>query len=165
MRIENLGISGHRPDKLDGYDLDTMYYQKMILYFISFFREHAVKRVYTGMALGVDQVAALAVLRLKSYDAKIQLVCCIPCRNHSCKWPKASRELYGEILDESDEIIMVSNEEYQPYLMQKRNMYIVDNVEHMLAVWDGSSGGTANCIEYARKVGRPVTIWNPMDFR
>ncbi len=164
-RIENLGITGHRPDKLDGYNLRTQFYDKMIMYFIHFYREHAVRNVFSGMALGTDTVAALAALQLKTYESKIRLVACIPCKNHSCKWPKESRELYDKILREADEVIQVSDEEYAPYLMQKRNMYVVDNVDHMLGVWDGSRGGTANCVEYARTVGRPITIWEPKIFR
>jgi hypothetical protein len=34
---------------------------------------------------------------------------------------------------------------------------MVDHAELLIAVWDGTSGGTANCVKYARKDG--VEIW------
>lgn len=49
---------------------------------------------------------------------------------------------------------MVSDEEYKPWLMQKRNEFMVDRVDTVLAVWDGSDGGTGNCVKYAKKIGK-----------
>lgn len=46
-------------------------------------------------------------------------------------------------------------------LFQQRNQWMVDRADAVLAVWDGSPGGTANCVNYARKVGKPITIIDP----
>lgn len=56
---------------------------------------------------------------------------------------------------------MVSTEPYSPWLMQKRNEYMVDNVDEVLAFFDGTTGGTKNCIDYANKMGKEVTIFDP----
>ena len=32
--------------------------------------------------------------------------------------------------------------------MQKRNEFMVDNSDLVVAVWNGTSGGTANCLAY-----------------
>jgi uncharacterized phage-like protein YoqJ len=45
--------------------------------------------------------------------------------------------------------------------MQKRNEYIVDNSSLLLSLWDGTSGGTKNCLDYAKKKEIPwENIWD-----
>jgi len=45
--------------------------------------------------------------------------------------------------------------------MQTRNIWMVDNCDLVLALWDGSDGGTGNCIKYANKIGKPiVNLWD-----
>ena len=39
-----------------------------------------------------------------------------------------------------------------------RNKTIIQAADHILAIWDGESRGTLFCIEYAKKVGKPVTV-------
>ena len=99
---------------------------------------------------------ALAVLELKKERYDIKLHCAIPCKNHSCKWIKKSVDLYNEILSKADVVKPVSEEEYKPWLMQKRNEYMVDLADKVIAVWDGSKGGTGNCVRYAEKCGKEI---------
>jgi len=40
--------------------------------------------------------------------------------------------------------------------MNDRNKYMVDRADEIIAVWDGSNSGTSNCINYAKKQGKPV---------
>lgn len=66
-----LGITGPRPSKLNwGYDMNSPNWMTLRRYFMHYFIEHNVTEVITGMALGVDTAAALAVLDLKDqgYD-------------------------------------------------------------------------------------------------
>jgi uncharacterized phage-like protein YoqJ len=44
---------------------------------------------------------------------------------------------------------------YASYKMQRRNEMMTDSVDKMVGVWDGTSGGTANCVRYIKKVGKP----------
>ena len=52
-------------------------------------------------------------------------------------------------------------EEYNPWLMQKRNEYMVDLADRVIAVWNCSKGGTANCVKYAEKVGKEIIKIEP----
>ena len=113
------------------------------------------------MALGVDTVFALAVLELKDEGYGIKLHCAIPCKNHSCKWIKESVDQYNDILSKADIVKLVSDEEYKPCLMKKRNEYMVDLADKVIAVWDGTKSGTANCVRYAEKVGKEIIKVNP----
>jgi predicted Rossmann fold nucleotide-binding protein DprA/Smf involved in DNA uptake len=47
--------------------------------------------------------------------------------------------------------------------MIKRNRYMVDRSRYVLAVWDGSNGGTGYTVRYARSQNRIVQIINPTE--
>ena len=64
--------------------------------------------------------------------------------------------MYNDILSKPDIVKLVSDEEYKPWLMQKRNEYMVDLSDKVAAVWDGSKGGTGNCVRYAEKCGKEI---------
>ncbi len=64
--------------------------------------------------------------------------------------------MYNDILSRADIAKLVSDEEYKPWLMQKRNEYMVDLADKVIAVWDGSKGGTGNCVRYAKKCGKEI---------
>ena len=35
---------------------------------------------------------------------------------------------------------------------------MVDRSDFVLAFWNGTKGGTGNCVEYAKKQGKPVVV-------
>ena len=149
-------VTGHRPDKLYGYKLSDPKYVKLKERFKELLIQNNCTEAITGMALGADMVFAIAVLELKKQGCNIKLHCAIPCRNHSCKWTKTYQDLYNYILNKADIIKLVTDEDYKPWLMQKRNEYMVDLADKIIAVWDGSKGGTYNCVKYAEKKGKEI---------
>lgn len=149
-------VTGHRPSKLYGYDLIVPKWLSLKEKFKGLLVELGCDESITGMALGVDTVFALAVLELKGEGRNIKLHCAIPCRNYSCKWLDVSVRQYNDILSKADIVTLVSDSEYKPYLLQKRNEYMVDLADKVIAVWDGTCGGTANCVRYAQSVGKEI---------
>ena len=113
-------ITGHRPDKLYGYNLNNPRYKELFKRFKELLIENNCTEAITGMALGADMLFALAVIKLKQ-------------------------------------------EEYKPYLMQKRNEYMVDQSDKVIAVWDGSKSGTYNCIKYTKKQNKEIIVINPKE--
>lgn len=154
-------VTGHRPNKLYGYDLNDQRWQKLKSQFKEILKEKRCDEAISGMALGVDTIFALAVLELKDEGYDIKLHCAIPCKNQSCKWGKESVNLYHFILSKADVVKLVSDEEYKPYLMQRRNEYMVQRSDCVIAVWDGSKSGTGNCVRYAEKQGREIVRIEP----
>lgn len=151
-----LGITGHRPDKLGGYDafdahamVKTLMREAIELF--------APAELVQGGALGVDQWAAETAIA-----AKIRLVSLVPFDTHGENWPAASRAHYQALLAQSAEVVVVTPGGYSNVKYLIRNEAIVDRVDVMLAVWDGSMGGTGNCVQYARRVSRPLFILNPL---
>lgn len=158
-----ISVTGHRPNKLYGYNMKDKRYISLK----ENFKEHLLKKKCTkavsGMALGVDQLYAEAVIELKEMGHPIELIAAVPCRNHSCKWPRVSQEHYDELLNKADKIVLVSDQSYEPHLMQLRNEYMVNISTDVIAIWDGTKSGTGNCVRYAETIKRPITIINPTE--
>lgn len=69
--------------------------------------------------------------------------------------------LYRDTLKQADEVTYVSKETYTEGCMQKRNEYMVDQADYVYAVWNGTSGGTGNCVKYAKEQGVFIYIEDP----
>ncbi len=152
-----IAITGHRPNSLYGYNLNHPAYGPIKAAIKEKLVGLGCTELYTGMALGVDQLAALAVLELKDEGHDIRLHAAVPCRGHSSKWPQASRDLYDAILSKCDEVTLVTDAPYSPQLMQVRNVYMVNQADQVVAVYEnGKAGGTKNCVDYALKRGKKV---------
>lgn len=166
---ETFCFTGHRPNKLYGYnksEFKNIAIRNAIKDAIKLlYIKHNIRNFISGMALGVDQWAAEIVLELKEAYPDIKLIAAIPCRDHSSKWPQKSRDEYNNILDKCDYRVMVNKMRYFPQCMQIRNEWMVDRSIGQIAVWDGTSGGTGNCIKYADFVQKTkrITI-NPKTF-
>jgi uncharacterized phage-like protein YoqJ len=119
------------------------------------------------MALGADTIFAFAALKYRNDNPSKNIIveCAIPCRNHTNKWNQESKDRYLRVLEEADIITKVSNEIYQPHLMQIRNEYMVNKCNKLLAIWDGSSGGTGNCVKYARKISKEIIVIDPREIK
>ena len=163
----NIAITGHRPNKLDNdYDLTSDLIKKIRLEILKILGDYykvdepdTWVTLITGMALGIDTLFALIAI-----ENNIPFIAAIPCWNQDSKWPKKSQELYGNILaNKLCTIYQVGAKPYDKYCMQKRNIWMVDNCDILIAVWDGTSGGTANCIKYAQSIGKTIIYINPKD--
>lgn len=163
METITVCVTGHRPNKLYGYGNDPRY-QELSRIFQEYLLEYHVTDTWTGMALGVDQIFAKSVLELKRQGVAIRLHCAIPCQHQDRYWPPESKKRYQTILEHADEVKMVSNQSYTPWCMNVRNHYMVDHSDRVLAVWDGSSGGTKNCIDYAKEKMVPVDFILPKPY-
>ena len=156
-------FTGHRPSKLNGYKPED---NKELLWrlhdcIVDHIQKNNVDTFITGMALGIDMWAAKIVVKLKQQYPFLKLICAIPCKGQDKMWNEVDKSVYQGILDVADQVIYVSEEEYQPYLMQKRNEWMTDKSQYVIAVWDGSSGGTGNCVKYAQKQDKNIYIIRP----
>lgn len=50
---------------------------------------------------------------------------------------------------------------YTANCMMKRNRYMVDHSDAVIAVWNGSKSGTGNTVRYAMSSGKKVLIIDP----
>ena len=126
-------------------------------------REQLVKlapeKTFSGMALGIDQDFVSVCI-----DLKIPFVAAVPFLEQASQWPEESQRIYYALLDEAVQVVYVSEPGYAVWKMQKRNEWMVDQVGEdgvVLAIWDGSSGGTGNCVKYAKRLDRQIVRINP----
>ena len=124
-------------------------------------RLRGVVDFYSGMADGTDVWAAMAVLELKKRRPDIRLHCIIPHPGQCDRWPRAAQERYHAILDKADEVKILSPRYYDGCLID-RNRYLVDAAGYLLAVYDGTGGGTASTLAYARQLNREIVIVDPV---
>lgn len=158
-------FTGHRPQSLPfRYNENDIRCVKLkqrlydeILRMIS---ENNISHFISGMALGVDTYAAEIVLELKKQWMQIILECAIPCENQSEKWKERDRDRYFGIIEKCDKETLLQTQ-YTSDCMEKRNKYIVDHSDYVIAVWDGSPSGTGKTVRYAQAQNKPVIIINP----
>ncbi len=112
---------------------------------------------YCGMAMGFDILAGETVALLKSTykSAKIELVAVIPYDKQSEKFDDEWKQRYDRLLKKCDRLIYVSRE-YNKGCFARRNKYMVDNSDFVITWFDGKSGGTAQTLGYANKLGKKI---------
>lgn len=144
-------FTGHR-------DIDKTEYtslaRRLFLLIDRLYRE-GVSVFYCGGALGFDTVAAVTVLNMKHRYPDLRLVMAIPCPEQSERWQGADRALYDSILRRADEVVTLSPH-YTKDCMMKRNRYMVDHAEMLIAYVKRESGGSAATRRYAIKKGLTI---------
>jgi uncharacterized phage-like protein YoqJ len=151
-----IAATGHRPGKLGGYHARI---QRLLIDAAG--RELQVltpRTVIVGMAQGWDQAVALAALELH-----LPVHAFVPCQGQESVWPVRAQMQYHEILRKAWRVEVLA-QEYGPSVMKARNCAMIDACDAVLALWNGTEGGTAHCIRYAQSVGRPIiNAWERWD--
>jgi uncharacterized phage-like protein YoqJ len=153
-----VAFTGHRPDKLGGYKLPNSTYLRVCQKIDAKLKELKPEKVISGMALGIDQWAAFI-----AHKQKIPFIAAVPFFNQECKWPQSSQETYRKLIKLAVEIVIVSEGGYSAAKMQIRNEWMVDHCDKLIAVWDGTDGGTGNCVKYARAIKKEIIYIDPID--
>ncbi len=137
-----VAFSGHRPQKVGGYG-DTPLRRAITSALRNILVELRPTLAISGMALGVDQWAAQLCI-----DLSIPFDAYVPFNGQESRWPDASKREYLALLRKARKIRVIANA-YSNAAFQRRNEAMVDDCDVLVAVWDGSAGGTANCVRYA----------------
>ena len=89
----------------------------------------------SGFADGVDQYFAEMILELQNKNPDLKLIA----------------QPTHALLDACAEVIVIQ-EEYRPNVYSKRNRYMVEHADRVIAVYDGrEKGGTVKTIRYAHQ--------------
>lgn len=161
----HIAFTGHRPHKLGGYDpanpkrvaVQAAIHDALQRAINKYGKTHEIVAI-TGGALGVDQDAASIAHKLG-----LPFIVAVPCQGQDSKWPADAKVRYAKMLSLASEVVMVHDGPYNNTCMDKRNEWMVDHCDALVAVWDGTSGGTANCVKYAKKMKKPIVFINPND--
>ncbi len=146
--------TGHRPNKLGGeYDLKGPLTRLIAEEVYKVFDRIKPDVIISGMALGFDMILAVCAIK-----KGITLHAAVPFAGQEKKWPAQSQKLYASILSKAADVTIVCEGAYAAHKMQHRNEWMVDNSEKIIACWDGSDGGTKNCVDYVLKWPRKELI-------
>lgn len=103
----------------------------------------------SGFADGVDQYFAEAVLELQAKNPGLKLIAALPYRKRVDSLRQNGHT--NALLDACAEVIIIQ-EEYRPNVYSKRNRYMVEHADRVIAVYDGrEKGGTVKTIRYAHQ--------------
>ena len=158
-------FTGHRPKKLpwkyDEKDARCIALKAVLTEQIVRLAEAGVTDFFSGMALGVDTWAALAVLDLREKNPSVRLHCVLPCEGQEAAWATPAQVRYRHILSEADSVAYVKRL-YDEKCMLDRNQQLVDSAGIIIAVYNGEKrGGTAATVRCAQKAGREIICIHP----
>ncbi len=163
-----LMVTGHRPPKLGGYD-NYEAHMRIKMHMKEEIRRHSPSKVITGMALGTDQLFALA-----AHELGVPFIAAVPFTGQDSRWPETSQLVYRDLLSKAAALHVISSGVMSNYsavveAMHVRNHWMADRSTDALAYWNGEeSGGTYECVMYLRRCAedpdhmmRNLTIQNP----
>jgi uncharacterized phage-like protein YoqJ len=152
-RKYRLCFTGHRPEKLHSNETAVC---TVLSNAIDAAISDGYRTFITGMARGVDIWAAEIVLARKAVNTEIRLICALPHPDFEKRWSAHWQERYNAILQQAD-LVKTICPEFSMASYQTRNEWMVDHSARVIAIYNGSSGGTAKTITYAEKHG--VEVW------
>jgi uncharacterized phage-like protein YoqJ len=108
----------------------------------------------TGGAVGLDsQAAKYAML----HGIRLWLILPFPSKVMLLKWSTAQKAFLSECIKYAERLSVLSPV-FAMRTYQDRNIRMVDLSDMLAAFFDGSRGGTANCVNYARSIGHPIEM-------
>ena len=171
-----IGVTGHRPAKLARGDKLEHAVRTTLARLMDRLRairlahpeiyaaDEQVLRIVSPLAEGADRVVARAGLQ-----AGATLLSPLPFPRDAYLQDfdsPASREDFADLLGRAEAVVELGGER-EPAGQAMRayeavGMLVVDQCDILIAIWDGmaaaGTGGTAEIVSYARRVGRPV-LW------
>lgn len=169
MELKSCAITGHRPTrfrfKYQEDDADCRRLKECLREQFILLYEQGISHFWVGGAEGVDMWSGEVLLQMKEtqYYHDVELHLALPGPKHDSKWGKPNRERMTALIEHSSETVMVGTGltagDYR-----KRNQYIVDHANILLAVYDNNRSirsGTGMTVNYARKKGLPIILIHP----
>lgn len=164
MKKKTCCFTGHRPPSLPfGFNENDARcaalkkaLREQIIHLID---KENVTHFISGMAIGIDMYAAEIVLDLKKlswhYTGK-----CDSLRNAAGEVVRISP---GAVLQYCCSMRQRNDAPNALYsvCMDKRNKYMVDQSDVVIAVWSGRPSGTGKTVQYAQSQGKPIVTINP----
>jgi len=135
--------TGHRPKYFNAQEWNAMCAaaDKAI-------KDTAPNLVVSGMALGWDQALARAAI-----NHGIPFIAALPFAGQASRWPVKSHNYWQSLIAKAHEVVIVSEGGYSGWKMTKRDHWMVDEADEVVALYNESrpNSGTGRCVSYATK--------------
>ena len=156
MNNKTCCFTGHRADKLPWRDNEyapaCMALKAAIVDVLATLYASGYRHFICGMATGADVYCGEAVVALRSEHPDVTLEAAIPYAGQESRWPQRWKDRYFRLAEECDKLTVL-HQTYTPDCMMDRNRYMVDASQLLVAVYNGSPGGTRNTMLYAMRRG------------
>ena len=161
-------FTGHRPEHLpwgrtDSHKDCTDFYMRL-----SRAAEEMISAgcriFYCGMARGVDMMAAQIVLGFRESrpELHLKLIAVCPHADQASLWSAKDKKMHQCLLGMADEVVTIAPG-YTPSCFHRRNRYMVDRCDYVIAGFDGvTKGGTASTVAYAKRRGKRILTIPPV---
>jgi uncharacterized phage-like protein YoqJ len=162
--MNRCAFAGYRPQCLSFAETDHQYdalKMRLRALIIQLIEQKNIRYFLSGMEPGIEIDAAEIVLSLKDTYPDLTLECVIPYETQAAVWPESLRNRYFSIISLCDKESMLQHQ-CTPDCMVKRNQYLVEHADLILAVWDGQPSGTGQIVWYAQGRGKIVWTLHPV---
>ena len=153
---KTLCFTGHRPQSINPQNVAAI--KDILTKAMAKAYQNGFRKFIFGGALGTDQWAQYRAEKLKHTLPGIYSVLAMPFPSQDLKWSTQSKNFFAMLKSCADMIVYVSDDPYTARKMHLRSEWMVDHSDVVVAVWKTGHwhGGTFNCVEYARKLGKPI---------
>ena len=106
---------------------------------------------YNGLAIGFDLLTARLILELKKEFPHVQLYGCMPFYGQEKYYSSEDKRLYKKVLSACTEVTVLDHE-YHRNSYFKRNDFMVEQADVLLAYCKEDAGGTAYTVRRFEKL-------------
>ena len=157
-------FTGHRPDKLPWglceQDPRCAAIKHSLDREVEGLYHRGFRHFISGMAMGCDLYFVEAALNLREKYPELTVEGAIPCPTQADRWPERQRRRWRELLGRCD-LETVVQQHYDRFCMLRRDRYMVDRSAAILAVFDGTPGGTQYTLNYAMNKSLEILLLDP----
>ena len=157
-------FTGHRPDKLPwGYDEQDprcLALKRSLARELESLYRRGFRHFISGMAQGSDLWFAEAALALREKYPDLSVEGAVPFPAQADHWPEDQRLRWQDILERCD-LETAVQQRYDRFCMFRRDRYMVDRSAAVLAVFDGTPGGTQYTLNYAMEKKLEILLLDP----
>ena len=157
-KSQTCSFTGHRD--IAPYTTDMVFEQTKAI--VTLLVSKGFKYFGTDGALGLDTIAAQAVLSVKEIYPEVKLILVLPFENQTQYWKQQDIDLYNDIKSSVDKVKALAAHYYNG-CMQKRNRHLVDCSSACICFLTKHEGGTAYTVDYAKQKGLNITnVYNEL---
>ena len=149
--MKSCSFTGHRD--IDESCISSL--EALLSRAIDYVYNEGCRDFYCGGALGFDTMAAKLLINKRMALGDIRIVIVAPCINQSERWSERNKNIYNYLISNADEVIFISDE-YTPVCMKKRNEYLAEVADVVIAYSGRERSGSAQTIRMAEKLGKRV---------
>ncbi len=141
-----IGISGHRLPRMGNKVNDINFWiEEQLINLKACYKDI---ELLTGMAMGVDQNAAIIAAKIG-----VPFKCYFPYKHKLSDTEQA-------IVDQANEVLYVFDGYISKQVYLQRDRLLVDDCDILLVVWDGQeNGGTYYTYKYAKERGKNIMLY------